>query len=124
MSDLRPTGTKIKLGDNEYGLRFTLNAIDDIQDHFDISIENIDELFKDEKKRFKNIKYLLTVLINEDVDCVNDETHENKQHIDERYVGRHIDSNNMSAIMSTIFKAFKTSTPEQDENENPNAKSE
>jgi hypothetical protein len=39
MSDLKPKGTKIQLGNQQYGMRFTLNAIDDIQEHFDVPIE-------------------------------------------------------------------------------------
>lgn len=123
MSDLRPKGTKIKLGKEEYGLRFTLNAIDDIQDHFDMAIEDLNKLFDDSKTRFKNLKYLLTLLINEDIDCVNDETGEEIPHVDERFVGRHIDSNNMKEIMETILRAFTNATPESDE-ESPNEASE
>lgn len=124
MSDLRPKGTKIKLGKEEYGLRFTLNAIDDIQDHFNMAIEDLNKLFDDSKTRFKNLKYLLTLLINEDIDCIKDETGEEKAYVDERFVGRHINSNNMREIMGTILKAFTSSTPEADEDEVPNGESE
>ena len=55
---------------------FTLNAIDDIQDKFDISIENLTELFDNSKTNIKAIRYLLTVLINEGIDYKNDETGE------------------------------------------------
>ena len=44
--------------------------------------------------------------------------------MDERYVGRHIDSNNMKEIMETILRAFTNGTPEVDEDEVPNAQSE
>lgn len=123
MSDLKPKGTKIKLGKNEYGMRFTINAIDDIQEHCDIAIEDLTKLFKDSKTRFKNLKYLLALLINEDIDCVKDETGEEIPHVDERFVGRHIDSNNMKGIMETILAAFTSGTPEGDE-DSPNAQSE
>jgi len=119
MSDLKPKGEKIKLGKNEYGMRFTLNAIDDIQDKFDIAIEELPELFKDSKTRFKNLKYLLALLINEDIDCMKDETGQEIPHVDERFVGRHINSNNMQEIMETILKTFTKGTPEVDE-ESPN----
>lgn len=124
MSDLRPKGTKIKLGKEEYGLRFTLNAIDDIQDHFDMAIEDLNKLFDDSKTRFKNLKYLLALLINEDIDCVKDETGEEVPHVDEKFVGRHIDSRNMQNIMGTILRAFTASTPEVGEDEVPNEASE
>ena len=122
MSDLKPKGTKLKLGNNEYGLRFTLNAIDDIQDYFNIPIQNLGDLLKDPKNQIKNLKYLLKILINEDIDCVKDETGEEKNYVDERFVGRHINAQNMHQMMSTIFKAFSDGTPESEEDEeDPNA---
>lgn len=123
MSDLRPKGTKIKLGNNEYGMRFTLNAIDEIQDHFNISIEDLTDLFQDGKKRIKALKFLLMTLINEDIDCLKDETGEAKDHITEAYVGRHIDASNMQDMMSQILKTFTASLPERDD-DSPNSQSE
>lgn len=124
MSDLKPKGTKIKLGNNEFGLRFTLNAIDDIEDHFDIAIEDIGELFKDKKNRIKNLKFVLSVLINEDVDCVKDETGKELPHVDERYVGRHINVQNAHEMTQKIFESVKAGTPEADDDDVPNAQSE
>ena len=89
-----------------------------------MAIEDLNKLFDDSKTRFKNLKYLLTLLINEDIDCLNDETGGDKPHVDERFIGRHIDSRNMQDIMGTILKAFTSSTPEADEDEIPNAESE
>lgn len=120
MSDLRPEGVKIKLGKEEYGMRFTLNAIDEIQDHFDIHIEDLTKLFQDPKTRFKNLKYLLALLINEDIDCLKDETGLEMPHVDEKFVGRHIDSHNMKDVMSATLKAFTKGTPEPSE-DSPNA---
>lgn len=123
MSDMKPKGVNIKLGNKEYGLRFTLNAIDDIQDHFDVPISKLVEILKDEKAQIKNLKYLLTTLINEDLDCQADETGEKAQHLDERYVGRHIDPSNMRQLMESILSAFTVGMPEPDEDEVPNAQS-
>jgi hypothetical protein len=127
MSDLRPRGVKIRLGSKEYGMRFTLNAIDEIQEHFDIPVSQLAELFQDGKTQIKNLRYLLTVLINEDIDCVNDEIGEKQPHVEETYVGRHLDLSNMTELMSAIFKAFNKGAPESedsDEDENdPNLKS-
>jgi hypothetical protein len=114
MSALKPKGEKIKLGNNEYCLRFTLNAIDDIQEHFNIGISELDKLFDDERNRIKNLRYLLTVLINEDIDCENDETGEKRSHVDERYVGRQIHAGNMAAIMNSVYKAFSVQSTDPD----------
>ena len=124
MSDLKPTGTKIKLGKNEYGLRFDVNAINDIQDHFDIAIANLGNLFKNEREVFRNITYLLTVLINEDIDCKNDDCEIKASHLEERYVSRYVDPNNLEEMISCIYKAFKNSNPKAEDDESPNMKSE
>ncbi len=126
MSDLRPTGTKITLGGKEYGMRFTLNAIDDIQEHFGIDISDLSGLFAEPNKRIKSIRYLLTLLINEDIDCVADETGETPKHLDERYVGRQIDATNIQSMMNAIMHSFSDGAPKRDEaeDETPNSQSE
>ena len=123
MRALKPAGEKITLGGNEYGLRFTLNAIDDIQEHFNIGISEMGKLFDDERGRVKNLRYLLTVLINENIDCENDENGEQRPRIDERYVGRQIHTGNMFDVMGSVYKAFKTHSTDADSEggETPNA---
>lgn len=128
MSDLKPTGMKITLNKKEYGLRFTLNAIDDIQDHFDIPIQDLDQLLNDEKNAIKNIKYLLMLLINEDIDCRNDDLAEkgekrNLEHLDERYIGRYINAANMNEMSTIIYQSFTDGMPEA-EDDDPNLTSE
>ena len=121
MSDLRPTGTKIKLGNNEYGMRFTLNAIDEIQEHFNISISQLNELITDEKTMMRNLRYILMLLINEDIDCVNDELETGSKiaHLDERYVGRHIDAGNITGVTDIIYASFIAGAPKDDDGPNP-----
>jgi hypothetical protein len=118
MSDLNPRATKIKLGGKEYGMRFTLNAIDDIQDHFDIPISELFELFNDEKKNIKALRYLLTLLINEDIDAQNDRGTMTGEYLTERYVGRYIDSTNMVDVMNAVLSTFSGSLPDGDESPN------
>ncbi len=126
MSDLKPQGVKIKLGDREYGLRFTFNAIDDIQCHFQKPIEALPEIVNDPIHNIANVRYILSVLINEDIDCVCDETGIKASHLDERYVGRHIlDQLNVGDAAKGIYTAFvqHTTMPVQ-EGADPNQKSE
>ena len=124
MSDLKPTGVKIKLGNEEYGMRFTLNAIDDIQDHFNIDISELNGLFSDTKHQIRNIRYILTVLINEDIDCVADETGEKRPHVDEKYVGRHIDIANINSVIGRVYATVNSGTPKTDEDNDDPMKSE
>jgi len=122
MSDMKPKGTKIEIGGREFGLRFTLNAIDDIQDHFDTPISELGLLLDNEKTRIKTLRYLLTVLINEDIDCIADETSEKQTHVNERWIGRNIDLHNAGKIVTAIAGALSGSMPET-EDEIPNATS-
>ena len=124
MSDLRPTPHKIKLGGEEFGLLFSINAIDEIQDHFDIPISKLTDVLKDQRAIFKNLKYILTVLINEGID---DEENE-RRHVEERWVGRKITANNIQSLTKDILLAFSEGSPEADpegdEEDAPNGESE
>ena len=126
MSDLRPKGTMITLGDKEYGMLFNLNAIDDIQDHFDISISALGDLMKDERKAFKALKYIVALLINEWIGDNGNAV----EPVTEQFVGRKISVANMGELKTSVFAAFTAGTPKGDddegesEEESPNAASE
>jgi len=119
MSDLRPKHTGITLSGKEYGLLFDLNAIDEIQDRFDISISQLGDLMKNERKTFKVLKVLLMVLINEAID----DSENGETHVTENFVGRKITVAEIPTLKDKIFAAFANGTPESDE-ESPNVKSE
>ena len=119
MSDLKPKRTKIELGGKEYGLLFNLNAIDDIQDKFDISISNMADLMSDERKVFKVLKFLLATLINEAID--DDESGE--PHVTESFIGRKITPAKIPELKNAIMAAFSEGTPKS-EDEDPNPQSE
>ena len=53
MSDMKPKGNAIKLGNRDCRLLFTINVMDSFQDKFDVSISEIDTKLKDFKARFK-----------------------------------------------------------------------
>ena len=83
------------------------------------------------KELMRNLKGLLAIMINEDIDCQNDEVmasggKERLQHIDERYVGRYIDLGNINQISADIMESFRKGMPEPkpDEENDPNVKSE
>lgn len=111
MSDLRPKPAKIILGDKEYGLLFTLNAIDEIQDRFDIPISELSTLMQDERQVFKVLKALIAILINEAID----DSESGQPHVDEKYVGRKITVADIGTLKDKIFSAFTAGTPESDD---------
>lgn len=119
MSDLQPKKPTIQLGEKEYPLLFSLNVIDEIQDHFDISISQLLEILNDERKAIKSIRYILTLLINEGL--ADDESGET---VDEQFVGRKITPQNTGTLITSILSAFSGSVPQSEDEEIPNSKSE
>lgn len=116
MSDLRPKHTKIELDGKEYPMLFDLNAIDEIQDRFDIPISSLFELMSDEKKVFKVLKSLLAILINEGLDDL--ETGE--EHVTEKFIGRKITAQEIPNLKNKISEAFTNGIPKSEEDADPN----
>ena len=119
MSDLQPKPYKIKLGGEEFGLLFSINVIDEIQDHFDIPISQLTDVLKDPRTIFKNLKYILALLINE---ALEDEESD-RARVDELWVGRKITPGNMKSLTADIMFAFADGSPKADEDD-PNVESE
>lgn len=116
MSDLRPTGEKIILGGKEYGLLFTNLVIDDIQDHFDISFDELGALLKDGRKIYKVLHYITASMINEYID--DKETGE--PHVTAAFVGHKMNPANTVEIETIVAKAIRGGSPENgDDGPNP-----
>lgn len=120
MRNLKPEASKITLGGVEYGMRFNLNVIDDIQDKFDIAIEELPTLLNDPKARFKNLKALIAIMVNENAEIEAEETGVPAKKITERYVGGKLNIANAEQAAEAILSAVNASLPEPDE-EAPNA---
>ena len=113
MSDLRPKPPEIEIGGKKYGVLFNLNAIDEIQDRFDIPISQLGDLMKDERKVFKVLKTLLCILINEAID----DSESGDPHVDEKYIGRKITVADIPTLKDKVFSAFTAGIPESDESD-------
>ena len=121
MSDLQPKPTAITLGGKEYGLLFTINVIDAVQDKFDIAISQLADLMRDDRKTFKVLRFLLAEMINEAIDDAGN----GEKHVDERAVGRKITPANMGNLSEAVLTAFTGSAPiNDDEDISPNVMSE
>ena len=120
MSDMKPAYAKVKLGGKEYSLLFDVNALDEIQDRFDIPITDLSVLIKDQRKTYKVLKFILATLINEAID----DAETGDPHVDEKFIGRKLTPSNLGELQSAVFKAFTAGNPEADEDDIPNAKSE
>ena len=83
--------------DKERHLLFSLNAIDEMQDKFG-GFDKLAEMLKG-KDGIKNLRWLLTVLLNEG--AADDE-----EPLTEKQVGKLIHTGNFNEVKSSIFKAF------------------
>lgn len=110
MSDLRPKPQQIEIGGKKYGVLFNLNAIDEIQDKFNIPISKLADLMQDERKVFKVLKSLIAILINEAID----DAENGEPHIDEKFIGRKITVADIPNLKMNVFSAFTMGMPESD----------
>lgn len=95
--------------DKERHLLFSLNAIDEMQDRFG-GFDNLDKVLAG-KDSIKNIRWLLTVLLNEGAE-------EGEAELTEKQVGKLIHTGNLAEVKTAIFKAFSmgnSGTPEPPE---------
>ena len=92
--------------DKERHLLFSLNAIDEMQDRFG-GFDKLDEVLSG-KDSIKNLRWLLTVLLNEGAE-------EGEPELNEKEVGRMIHTGNFLEVKQSIFAAFSmgnNGTPE------------
>lgn len=87
----------IELNGREYHLLFSLNVIDEMQDKFG-SFDKLNEVLSG-KDSIKNIRWLLTLLINEGAG-------ESEEPLTEKQVGHMIHTGNFGDVKNAIFRAF------------------
>lgn len=83
--------------DRERHLLFSLNAIDEMQDRFG-GFDKLDEVLSG-KDSIKNLRWLLTLLLNEGAD-------DGDEMLSEKQVGKLIHTGNFAEVKTAIFKAF------------------
>lgn len=111
MSALKSGAYPVTLNGKEYGLLFSLNALDEVQGKFG-GYDKLSEVFNDKNPNlFKDTRWLLTLLINEGLLAED----ENAQMLDEKRVGRLIHAGNLKEVQSAIFKSFAQGTAGDEE---------
>lgn len=83
--------------DKERHLLFSLNAIDEMQDRFG-GFDTLGEVLSG-RDSIKNLRWLLTVLLNEGAE-------EGEPELTEKQVGKMIHTGNFAEVKDAIFKAF------------------
>lgn len=122
MSDLRPRGTPVVIDGEERHLLFTLNAIDEIQDHFDAPMSDVWDKLTDKRESEKTIRYLICTLLNDEAAREQRNGKELKSYTEEE-VGWAITVENVNEIMMALLDAYGLSLPEPDEDDSPKAES-
>ena len=98
MGALKSGAFPVELNGKEYGLLFSLNALDEVQEKFG-GYDKLSEVFnKDNPNLFKDTRWLLTLLINEALLAED----ENAQLLEEKRVGRLIHAGNLQEVQ-TLF---------------------
>lgn len=86
----------------EYGLLFSLNALDEVQGKFG-GYDKLNEIFNDKNPNlFKDTRWLLTLLINE-WQLYEDE---NAQLFEEKRIGTLIHLGNLNEVQQAIYASF------------------
>lgn len=117
MSDLRPRGEGLALGGEERHLLFSLNAVDELQDHFDCSLEEVIDRLTDKREAAKTLRYVVMTLLNDEADRTKDA---DLKHYTERETGWLINNENLVEVTVAVLKAYGISLPEPDEFASPN----
>lgn len=94
--------------DKERHLLFSLNVLDELQDKAG-GYDKLD-VFLSGKDLFKNLRWLLTLLINEGAD-------EKEEPLSEKQVGKLIHSGNFVEMQNAIYKAFAKGSNGDDQTE-------
>ena len=117
MSELKPTGVPIKLDGAERHFLFTLNVVDEVQDHYDCSLEEVVNKLTDKKESVKILRYLTMALLNDEAE--RSPQAELKTYT-EKEVGWLITQENVLEVTMDVLRAYGLSLPEPDEYASPN----
>lgn len=114
MNAMKSGAYPITLNGEEYGLLFSLNALDEMQERFG-GYDKLHEVFNQNNKDWvKDTRWLFTLLINEARLTEN----ENAEILSEQKVGRLINAGNLREIQQAIFAAFASGTTGKEEKGN------
>lgn len=108
MGNLNPAPVEIEFRGKVYRCFFTLNCIDEVQEHFDASLTDVINAVADGKQTARNVRYLLTLLLNEAAD------RDGADEITEDDVGDAIDIRSFNYYYEKVLEALGVSLPDDD----------
>ena len=117
MSAIKDGRYPINLRGKDYYLLFSLNALDELQDRYG-GYDKLSDIFNQENKDiFKDMRWLLTLLINEGLE-------EGEPELTEKQVGKLIHLGNIGEIKNAIYKSFARGANGGEQNETDGAETE
>ena len=122
MSDMNPKGELLVFGGETRYLLLSINAIAEIQDHYDMTLDEVVGMLTDKREAAKVLRTVVTILLNDEADRKKREGYELK-HYTEQEVGWLITQENVSEVLLTVLRAYGLSLPEPDEFESPHVTS-
>lgn len=112
MSAIKDGRYPIELNGKQYHLLFSLNVLDEVQDRFG-GFDKLNQVFdQNNPKMMKDLKWLLTTLINEGMD-----EDAGEKELTDRQVGKMIHLGNINEIKNAILGAFSYGANGGEENE-------
>lgn len=120
MSDLRPAGEPVMLGGEKRHFLFTLNVVDELQEHFDCSLEEVIDRLTDKREAAKTLRYVAMTLLNDEADRTADAS---MKRYTEKEAGWLVSQENLTEVTVAVLKAYGLSLPEPDEFASPNVMS-
>ena len=69
MGNLNPKPVEIEYKGKTYRCTFTLNCIDEVQEHFNASLTDVINMIADGAQTARNVRFLVTLLLNESADA-------------------------------------------------------
>lgn len=101
------------IGGKQYPIPFNLNVIEQVAEHFG-GLEKLPAIFLGGSKNMKHEKWLLTVMVNEGIDILNDDG-KNRPFFSEKQIGRLIRTpGEWRAVEAQMSVAISASLPEDD----------
>ena len=112
MSAIKDGRYPVELNGKIYHLLFSLNVLDEVQDRFG-GFDKLNQVFdQNNPKMMKDLKWLLTTLINEGMD-----EDAGEKELTDRQVGKMIHLGNINEIKNAILGAFAYGANGGEENE-------
>lgn len=113
MSAIQPEGFPFELAGRTWHLRWTLSAIDKIQEHFDESIGETILRLTDDRQLPQTAAYLISVLIADEIDRESLDVDK----LSEKDIMWLIDSTTLGRATGALLRSYGISMPEDDEEE-------